>query len=760
MKNQLPAFALAAIFVKSVFIPQLASAQNSRIWATYYGGGYSETGRSVATDKAGNVYLAGSTLSFNCIASGGFQNNIYGGDSFSSNASNAFLVKFDANGNRLWATYYGDTIQTDGYSVATDAAGNVYLAGTTCDSLRIASGGFQNTFGGGENAFLVKFDANGNRLWATYYGTNSDNDNNGNKANFGRSVATDAAGNVYLAGSTSDTSGIASGGFQNTYGGGASNAFLVKFDANGNRLWATYYGGTLGTFGYCIATDVTGNVYLTGNTLDSNGIASGGFQDTLAGGVYFGDAFLVKFDANGNRLWATYYGIGFYSLASLTGSIGQGIATDGASNVYLTGLTDDTSGIASGGFQNTYGGGIYENDAFLVKFDASGNRIWGTYYGGVLDDRGMGVAADSAGNVWLGGSTNDTGMASGGFQDSLVLYGDISELFLVKFDANGNRLCGTYYNGQNGISTSVGSVGVALDNAGNVYVGSTTHDTLGIASANGFQIIFGCTSNGDNDKETDADLIKFNQATFALPSANFQSSDTIFCANNCINYTDLSTNANSWQWSFPGATPSSSTLQNPQGICYDTSGTYNATLIASNSVGEKDTLKVINLIHVLPVPPTPVITQHNDTLFCSTDPSYTSYQWYDSTSIIPGSTNTFLVITHGGNYNVAVTNEYGCRISVGITIILGIQNYAVSNLFSLSPNPAYTQITIHTSSSHISGSATVSIMNVLGQEITPLTPLHMERGEAFIDISKLPTGMYFLQMKTESENEVKRFVKE
>ncbi len=247
--------------------------------------------------------------------------------------------------------------------------------------------------------------------------------------------------------------------------------------------------------------------------------------------------------------------------------------------------------------------------------------------------------------------------------------------------------------------------------------------------------------------------------TCAVVIPSFQSSDSTFCTNQCINYTDLSTNATSWQWSFPGAIPSSSTIQNPQGICYDSAGTFNAMLIASHG-GERDTLTFTNFIHVFVTPPTPVITQHHDTLYCSTDPSYSSYQWYDSTTLIPGATDTFLIVTHGGNYNVAVTNEFGCKISVGITIAhnVGINEFSADNYISLSPNPASTQLTIHTSSSSINGSATVSIMNVLGEIIQEEKLKWTD--DIIINIKNIPPGIYFLQMKTESGSDTKRFVKE
>ena len=729
MKKNLLPFTPIAMLLKLLFIAQFASAQNSRIWATYYGQVNAAEGFSVATDAAGNVYLAGITNDSTGIAAGGFQDTLGGG-------IDGFLVKFDASGNRLWATYYGGLYQDQVFSVATDAAGNVYLAGTTSSPTGIASGGFQDTLlAAAGDAFLVKFDANGNRLWATYYG--------GSIGATGNSVATDAAGNVYLAGTTADSTGIASGGFQNTCGGG-QDAFLVKFDTNGNRLWATYYGGSGAEWGNSVATDAAGNVYLAGTTTSTDSIAAGGFKNIFGRG--FWDSFLVKFDANGNRLWATYYGGMFDN--------GNSVATDAAGNVYLAGTTTDSTGIASGGFQNTFGGGLdlLYGDAYLVKFDANGNRLWATYYGGSGDEIGNSVATDAAGNVYLAGLTGSyDSIASGGFLDTF--YGDntlTSDLFLVKFDANGNRQCASYYPA---IPKTVVLTGLALDAAGNVYMGASTDSTTGIASG-GFQNTYG----GDGTW-WDADLIKFTSCTDLTPVANFQSSDTIFCANECINYTNVSKNGPThWQWSFPGGIPSSSTIQNPQGICYDSAGTFDATLIASNS-GGSDTLTFTNHIKVFVTPPTPVITQHGDTLYCTTDPSYTSYQWYDSTSLIPGATDTFLVITHGGNYNVAVHNEFGCKISVGITIAhnVGINEFSDNNYISLSPNPASDELLVSGNWKSETGKAKLTIFNILGEIIFTE---EINSKQETVNCKPFSVGIYFVQVTNESGRWVGRFVKE
>jgi hypothetical protein len=249
-----------------------------RQWATYYGGTNNDDSNSCTTDGLGFVYLTGSTLSNSNIASGGHQNT-FGG------AYDVYLVKFDGSGIRQWATYYGGSGNDVGFSCSMDTTGNVFIAGQTNSSLSIASGGYQNSLGGNDDVYLVKFNSSGVRQWATYYG--------GYDYEMAPSCVTDVTGNVYFAGITSSTINIASGGFQNSYGGGFRDAFLVKFNTNGLRQWATYYGGSNSEDGNGCTTDVLGNVYLVGTTGSSLAIASGGHQNNYGGGI--SDAFFVKF---------------------------------------------------------------------------------------------------------------------------------------------------------------------------------------------------------------------------------------------------------------------------------------------------------------------------------------------------------------------------------------------------------------------------------------------------------------------------------
>jgi hypothetical protein len=266
-------------------------------------------------------------------------------------------VKFKSAGVRLWATYYGGSEVDNGYSCATDAIGNVYLAGTTTSTNNIASGGHQNTLGGRGDAFLVKFNSSGVRQWATYYG--------GSDVDIGSSCATDGDGNVYMAGETWSRSGIAYGGHQDTFYNDensflGNNSFLVKYNGAGVRQWATYYAlGPPGGDVSC-AADVSGNVYLAGSTGSTDNIALAGHQN-ISGGQ--SDAYLVQFNSAGVRQWATYYG-------GEKEDVGNSCVVDNNGNVYLIGKTNSFNNIAYNGHQNTYDS-LEVYNSFLVKFDNS-----------------------------------------------------------------------------------------------------------------------------------------------------------------------------------------------------------------------------------------------------------------------------------------------------------------------------------------------------------------------------------------------------
>jgi len=437
------------------------------VWATYIGGPNSNAG-GIKLDAAGNLYIAGTTTLDNYLTTSGAYQTSYGGN------NDIFLAKFSNDGKRLWASYYGGSDQDLGADLNLDIHGNIYITGNTKSSNGIAtSGAFKTSYPGGwYDPFLAKFSNSGNLIWATYFG--------GSNYDESASVGTDSSGNVYIGGWASSTSGIATSGAQQTYPQGGADAFLAKFNSSGSLTWATYYGGSGQDYLYGMSTDAKGNCYLTGTTTSSSGIAFSGFQSNYYGDTdfngtvtYGGDAFLAKFNSSGRLQWGTYYG-------GSGGDDASGVTTDTKGNVYITGSTTSLGRIATtGAFQTSRSG---DADGFLVKFNSSGSRIWGTYYGGNWNANLGGISLDSKGNIYCTGSTNsDSGIATVGAYETSNKSGH-QDIILAKFNNTGNRIWATYLGG-NGTDDAGESV---IDSSGNLYFTGSSQST-DLATYNAYQ---------------------------------------------------------------------------------------------------------------------------------------------------------------------------------------------------------------------------------------------------------------------------------
>jgi hypothetical protein len=381
-----------------------------RLWATYYGGEGIEYINCSLTDETGNTYLTGQTDSRNAISTSGAHQSIFG-----EGHIDAFLVKFNNSGERIWGTYYGGDDVDYGYGLTEDVTGNIYLVGITESENAIATtGAFQTNHSNNGDAFLVKFNIDGIRQWGTYFGSHNEDG--------AFSVTSDLLGNIYMTGATTSEDDIATSGAHQMMLIGGDDAFLAKFNSNGERIWCTYYGGYNIDIGSSVIVDKNDNIYLVGYTGSETGIVTSGANQTSYGGG-FCDAFLAKFNGNGKRIWGTYYG-------GSADDFGFFVTIDRKGDICFAGGSFSNGNISTAGSYQTEIGG--DRDAILVKFNSIGKLQWGTYYGGGSFDTGNSVSIDDNGNIYLAGFTfsEDKIATSGAYKENITGERDA---FLVKF---------------------------------------------------------------------------------------------------------------------------------------------------------------------------------------------------------------------------------------------------------------------------------------------------------------------------------------
>lgn len=352
-----------------------AKANLSKDWISYFGYGNTKI-YSIKFDPVSNhIYIVGTTSEKDLGTAGVHQPNLDISSSNSMDHLDVFLAKFTTAGQLVWFTYYGGSKMDMTPSIALDKLGNIYVSGHTESPSGIASPGAFKTSIINRADFIAKFDPQGQRLWGTYY-----NERNHLIA-FGPLPAVDENNNVYLFGMTVNTTEMATpGAFQtelsdlpaNTIN---RNAYLVKFNASGQRSWGTYFGGGSESLNQDIQIDPQNNIYIAGITSSKENIASPGAMVSVADSNAL--SFLAKFNTSGQRVWATY-------LHNKQSTLVNSIAVDAAANVYVFGTTIADSGIATAGTWQPVKSGY--TDFFLMKLNNSGHKIWGTYYGGEMDE--------------------------------------------------------------------------------------------------------------------------------------------------------------------------------------------------------------------------------------------------------------------------------------------------------------------------------------------------------------------------------------
>ncbi len=341
------------------FIAKLNS-NGVRQWHTFMGSSLGDVGNGIAVDGSGNVYVVGFS-----IETWGLPVNAHAG------SYDVFVAKLNSSGGRIWHTFMGSSLADSGNGIAVDGSGNVYVVGesyATWGTPVIA-------YAGGGDAFAAILDSSGVLQFNTFMGSPS--------TDHGKGIAVDGSGNVYVVGESYATWGTPIDAHS-----GDSDAFALKLNQKAVKQWHTFMGSSSADYGWGIAVDGSGNVYVVGDSL-----ATWGLPVNAYGGSH--DVFVAKLNSSGGKSWNTFIG-NLASLGFLSANFGRSISVDGSGNVFLGGYSLGAWG-TPGGY-----------DAFAVKLNSRGGRLWITHMGSTAIEKANGIAVDGFGNVFVAGEGQAT----------------------------------------------------------------------------------------------------------------------------------------------------------------------------------------------------------------------------------------------------------------------------------------------------------------------------------------------------------------
>lgn len=438
--------AILSILVASILITASTTVAQtpSHLWSQGFGSTGAELANSVAVDDSGNVFLTGYfwwTVDFG------------GGDLVSAGQRDIVLAKYGPTGAHVWSKRFGDTGVDEANSVAVDDSGNVFLTGKFEDLIDFGGGNLIST--GFHDIFLAKFDATGTHLWSQRFGATG-----AIEASEANSVATDDSGNVFITGDFTDTVDFGGG---NLVSDGSNDIFLAKYSSNGTHLWSQAFGTTSIDIGYAIATDDSGNVFMTGVFVGDVNFGGGVLSSTF----FSADIVVAKYGPTGTHVWSQRFGGPGWN------EYPRSLATDASGNVFMMG---GFSGTVDFGGGNLVAAGS-NTDIVLAKYDSTGTHLWSQRFGNTGIETSGSVATDASGNVFMTGAFADTVDFGGGGLPGAVG----TDMFVAKYDSTGAHL----WSQNRGSTESVAGQSVAIDDSGSVLI---TGNFSGIAHFGGGNI--------------------------------------------------------------------------------------------------------------------------------------------------------------------------------------------------------------------------------------------------------------------------------
>lgn len=719
------------------------------VWTASYNGtgnGYDEA-RAITVDASGNIYVTG----YSAGPSANYD---------------VVTIKYDPAGTQQWATRYNGTANgfDEGYDIAVDASGNVYVTGGTV------------TTSSNTNYITLKYNSAGTQQWATTYSNTSSSTN----IECAYAIALDAAGNVYVTGAsyanTTNDHDIATVKYNNAgvqqwvrrYNGpgsvydsgtdlvvdGSSNVYVtgyvrdlvgttnysyvtMKYDATGTIQWSTVYDGPGGDDDEANAICLTpaGNVAVTGRSLGTTSTAE--------------DCTTILYDgSNGSTIWVRRYDGGAVQYDE-----GTTVAADSSNRIFVTGYT--------------YVPG--ENNNYLtIKYEANGDTSWIVKYNGTGNnsDQAYSMALGPTGEIYVGGMSRGAGTnedyavvkycqltATASASDSAICLGANTQLFSA---GSYGAVDSVWWTPTTWLSQSNIANPIATPNVTTPYVlhlrnqyGCVDLDTVVItvdplpgpaiqtsgptSFCLGGSVTLTATdtnsvstsyqwNTGDTTQSITVDtagtfIVNITNNTacssqssisvtvFPLPTI-YAGNDTSFCTSSSIQI--CATGGVNYAWA-PSFGVSDTTIACPT-FGPTSSTTYVVYGTDANGCSSSDTFN----LSLYPAPSIPTITQNLSVL---TSSPASGYQWYYNNGMIAGATSQSYTATQNGQYYVVITDANGCS---AFSAPLTINDVSVNELFiesgvTIFPNPNSGSFTVTFAQDGRSGS--VEIFDLAGQRV-------------------------------------------
>jgi len=724
-------------------------------WAIQAGGIDHDTGEETAFDASGNVYMVGI---FNLTADLDPGAGVY--NVTSAGAQDVYVVKLDSNGSFVWGATVGGSHQDFGYSIAVNGA-SVYVCGRFRDTADFDPGvNVSNLISaGGSDIFVLKLDTSSQFAWVKQVGGTGDD--------MAEKFTLDNAGNILVCGQFQNTADFdPNAGVQNMTSAGSADAYVLKLDANGNYIWAGQFGNAPGQFAFCIATDASDDIYVTGQFYGTTDFDPGAGIYNMSTTGFNANIYVLKWSSAGNFIWAVNMG------NSSGGDGGYMIRTDYAGNPVVTGTYFGTVDFDPG--PNTYNLTAAGNngDFFVLKLtSANGDFMFAKGMGGNGLDQSYGLALSPSGNIYVTGFFSLTADFD---PDTAVTYNLVAwgpgDIFILELDTAGNFAS---VNAIGGSDNDYGR-GISFYN-GNVYTCGVFSWTADFAPGNPVYNISSFSNSSD------AFLTKLFFCTPFQTSIPYSlcPGDSVFAGGayqvNPGLYQDFYLSVGGCdsivstvvQYTFvlnqlhdasacdgqqvlldagmPGASYQWSTGESTQTIIVTATNNYSVE-VTYNGCVQSDSAYIT-------FTPLPSVNLGNDTTICinhslifDAGSGFSSYIWSNGST---GQTLTLDGSSGIGVYTITVmvTDSAGCENSdtvyVTVSSCAGIAESVAHQLISVSPVPAGDFIVIESAEKITE----VSIFNAAGSKVLQLRDAFAVNRHT-VSTQSLDNGIYYVQVKT------------